>query len=123
MIDEERIVHIMLNLGIKVNFFDGRIIATFKQFDELQRILKDKYGIKLEDALRVNQNETDTSTSKLSSFIHFNKPTDGKAKRRERRRKECIKNKKKIKHIYNNDGLNFDECISKQMEYLINTIS
>ena len=90
MTDEERVLYVMLNLGIKVSI-DGKITTTIGQLNELQRILKDKYGIKLEDVLCVNQNETDTSTSELPSFIHFNKPTDCKAKRRERRIKERMK--------------------------------
>lgn len=116
MTDEERILYVMLNLGIKVSS-DGKVICTFEQFNELKKVLKEQYDIKLEDVLCVNQKETDNSTSELPSFFHFNTYPDGKARRRERRKQERMKKKKK--HVYNNDSRNkFDDGMSELIKLI-----
>lgn len=84
----------MFNLGIKVSM-EGKITATIGQLNELQRILKEEYGIKLEEVLCENQNRTSIPFCEPPALINCSTQPDGKARRRERRKQERMKNKRK----------------------------
>lgn len=90
MTNKEIVLYVMLNLGIKVSI-EGKITATFEQLNELQRILKEEYGIKLEEVLCENQNKTSIPICEPPALINCSTPPDGKARRRERRRQERLK--------------------------------
>ena len=94
MTDEEKALYVMLNLGIKVSM-DGKITATMEQLNELQRILKEEYDIEIEDVLCEKQNKTSIPICEPPALINCSTPPDGKARRRERRKQERMKNKRK----------------------------
>ena len=90
MTDEEKVLYVMFNLCIKVSM-EGKITDTIGQLNELQMILKEEYGIKLEEVLCENQNITSIPFCKPPALINCSVPPDGKARRRERRKQERIK--------------------------------
>ncbi len=74
-------------------------VVSIEQATELSKILKEEYGI---DTVVVNKEREEIRTAmneliieKKPSLEFCGTPTDGKARRRERRRLERLKNKKK----------------------------
>lgn len=72
---------------------------SLQEIGELERIMKDEYGIEV----KIQDDELETMRTSMKTYVLENKPAlefcgtppDGKARRRERRRQERMKNKSK----------------------------
>lgn len=89
MANAEITLSTILKLGIKVSI-DGKIMCTFEQFKELQKVLKEQYDIEFNQELLEDKRKSKENIPILETY---GKPLDGKARRRERRKQERIKNK------------------------------
>lgn len=84
----------MLKLGMRISI-DGKVEANIKQFNELQRILKEEYEIEFNQNLLEEDLTNYKIITKKPVLEPYGTPPDGKAKRRERRKQERIRNKRK----------------------------
>ena len=91
MTDAEITLLTMLKFGIKVSI-DGKITGKFEQFEELQKVLKEQYDIEFNQELFEDKRKPKENIPILETY---EKPLDGKAKHRERRKQERIKNKRR----------------------------
>lgn len=93
MIDFEKFALIIFEVGGKIDI-NGKITMSFDQWEELNKRVKEEFGVPLNDIIKEETKLLESSKVEPPSLEYCSTPLDGKARRRERRKQERMKNKK-----------------------------
>lgn len=94
MIDLEKIALIIFEIGGKIDI-NGKITMSFGQWEEFNKRIKQEFGDQLNDIIKEETKLIESSKAEPPALEYCSTPPDGKARRRERRKQERIKNKRK----------------------------
>lgn len=93
MIDFEKFALIIFEVGGKIDI-NGKITMSFDQWEELNKRVKEEFGVPLNDIIKKETKLIESPKVEPQVLEYCSTPPDGKARRRERRKQERMKNKK-----------------------------
>lgn len=94
MIDFEKFALIIFEVGCKIDI-NGNITMSFDKWKEFNKRVKEEFGVPLNEIIKEETKLLESSKVEHPALEYCSTPPDGKARRRDRRKQERMKNKRK----------------------------